>query len=254
MCQGAAMARKSSDAGDGLQRAPAAPLAGEEQVGNGGADEEDGSDQALGEQWPARRRPTSSKSARGGSASKPVMQAVESDQQKEAELRLGNDEAGKEKRADGGEHGQAGVEAGARAPGAAGPEPGEPGEAEHGQRVGQVGGKDVLAEDLVEAGDDPVGQRRLLDVADAVDLGGDPVAGLGHVLRGLGVGGVHVVQQRRREERSELHGGKDGRQKQPDSQRGGRLSRANGMSAYRGSSLKMPFAIRIAAGFPRNGT
>ena len=89
-----------------------------------------------------------------------------------------------------------------------------------------MGGKGVLAEDLVAAGDDPVGQGRLFDVADAVDLGGDQVAGLGDVLGGLGMGGVDVVHQRRREERSKLHGGKDGRQKQPDSQRGGRLLRA----------------------------
>jgi hypothetical protein len=43
-------------AGEEAQLAPATPLAGEDQVGNGGADEEDGRDQALGEQWPGPRR------------------------------------------------------------------------------------------------------------------------------------------------------------------------------------------------------
>jgi hypothetical protein len=57
-----------------------------------------------------------------------------------------------------------------------------------------VGGKGVLAKDLVAAGNDPVGQGRFLDVADAVDFGGDQVAGLGHVLGGLGV----ARRQRRR--------------------------------------------------------
>ena len=189
--------QEEQEAGDGLELAPATPLAGEQQVGNGRADKEDGRDESLGEQWPARRRPTSSKSDAGGRL-EAGDEAVEGNEQEEAELGLGNDEAGKEKRADGGEHGEAGIEAGAGAPGAAGPQPGEPGEAEHGQRVGQVGGKGVLAEDLVGAGDDPVGQRRLLDVADAVDLRGDQVAGFSHVLRGLGMGGIHVVQQRGR--------------------------------------------------------
>jgi hypothetical protein len=36
---------------------------------------------------------------------------------------------------------------------------------------------------------------------------------LGEVLRGLGMGGVNVVQQRRRKQRGELYGGKDRREK-----------------------------------------
>ena len=66
---------------------------------------------------------------------------------------------------------------------------------EHGHGVGQVRGKGVLAKDLVASGDDPVRQRRLLSAADAVDLRGDEVAGFSHVLRGLGMGGIHVVKQ-----------------------------------------------------------
>ena len=45
------------------------------------------------------------------------------------------------------------------------------------------------------SGDQPVGQRRLFEVADAVDVEGDPVAGVEHVAGGVGVGGVGVVEQ-----------------------------------------------------------
>ena len=62
---------------------------------------------------------------------------------------LGNDEAGEEKRADGGQNGQARIKASPGPPGAPCPEPGEPAEAEHGQGVGQVGGEGVFAEDFV---------------------------------------------------------------------------------------------------------
>ena len=81
-----------------------------------------------------------------------------------------------------------------------------------------MSGKGILAEDQVGTGHDPVGKRRLFDIADAVDLGRDPVAALGKVLRGLGMGGVYVVHQRRRKQRGKLHGGKEGREKQPSSQ------------------------------------
>ena len=128
-------------------------------------------------------------------------------------MRLGNDEAGKQKRTDRGEHAQAGIESGARAPGAARPQPRQPGQAQHGESIGQVGGKDIFAEDLIECAGEPVGQRWLFDVADAVDPGRYPVAVLGEVLRGLGMGGVNVVQQRRRKQRGELYGGKDRREK-----------------------------------------
>ena len=81
----------------------------------------------------------------------------------------------------------------------------------------QVGGKDVLAEDMVEAGVDPVGQRRLLEIADAVDFEGDEVAGFGHVLGGFCVAGVGVVEQRRGEKGGELHSSKNRKQEHPGS-------------------------------------
>ena len=50
--------QKEQRAGDGLEAAPAPPLAGEQQVGNGRADKEDRRDETLGEQWPGPRQPT----------------------------------------------------------------------------------------------------------------------------------------------------------------------------------------------------
>ena len=112
--------QKEQSAGDGLEDAPAAPLAGEEQVGNGCSDKEDGSDEALGERG-QRDAGVDPVKAIGAVEFEAGDEGVEGDEQKEAELRLGNDEAGEEKRADGGEHGEAGIEAGARDPRRGGP-------------------------------------------------------------------------------------------------------------------------------------
>ena len=60
-----------------------------------------------------------------------------------------------------------------------------------GAAVGRVRGGEELEAD----GGDPVGEGRLFEVADAVDVEGDPVAGGEHGLGGLGVGGVGVVEQ-----------------------------------------------------------
>ncbi len=76
-------------------------------------------------------------------------------------------------------------------------------EQEDADGLGEMGGEGVEAEDAEAEGDEPVGQRRLLEVADAVDVEGDPVAGEGDVAGGVGVGGVGVVEQGRGEERGE---------------------------------------------------
>ncbi len=74
--------------------------------------------------------------------------------------------------------------------------------------LGRWVAKVFSAEDLIAAGHQPVGQQRLLDIADAIDLAGHPIAGLRHGLRGLGVGCVHVIHQRRGEQGSKLHAAK----------------------------------------------
>ena len=58
-----------------------------------------------------------------------------------------------------------------------------------------MGGEDVVAEEVIVDGDEPVGQRRLFEITDAVDVQRDPVAADGHVLGGIGVRGVGVVEQ-----------------------------------------------------------
>ena len=62
-----------------------------------------------------------------------------------------------------------------------------------------MSGEGVEAEDAEAEGDEPVGERRLFEIADAVDVQGDEVAGESHVAGGVGVGGVGVVEQRRGE-------------------------------------------------------
>ena len=137
-------------------------------------------------------------------------------------MRLGNDEAGKEKRADGGEHAQAGIKAGARAPGAAAQSQASQARPSMASALGRWVAKVFSPKMLVAAGDQPVGQRRLFDVADAVDLGVIrlPVSAMccaawaWAASTSSSSGGV--------EQRSKLHGDKDGREQQPGGQRGGR--------------------------------
>ena len=161
------------------------------------------------------RGPHASRSAWAVRLSRPVMKAVEREEQQEAQQRFGNGEAREEKRPDRGEHAEAGIESrrGGPMPRAAQSHASQA--AEHGEGVGQVRGEGVLAEDAVQSGVEPIGQRRLLKIADAVDFHGDPVAAFGHVLRDLRVGGVDVVEQRRSEERSELDGKEYDSQKDP---------------------------------------
>ena len=150
MCQGAAIAKIQQEPGKGLELAPAPPLAAEQKQGNRGAGKEDGRDQSLGQRGKGKRRPHHIEA--GGTARLHAgEEAIECEQEQETEQRLGDSETGKEKGSDGSEYGEGGIEAGAASPGASRPQPCEPRTTEQGQRVGQVGGKDILAEDAVEA-------------------------------------------------------------------------------------------------------
>ena len=91
-------------------------------------------------------------------------------------------------------------------------------EEEDADGLGEMGGEGVEAEDAEAEGDEPVGERGFFEVADAVDVEGDEVAGEGHVAGGAGVGGVGVVEQRRGEERGEEE---DEPEAAEDEQRGG---------------------------------
>ena len=70
-------------AGYGLQKPPAAPQAGQEQVGNGRADKECGGDQSLGEQGKRQGRPHPVKAHRPARL-EAGEQAVKGDEQEEA--------------------------------------------------------------------------------------------------------------------------------------------------------------------------
>ena len=92
-----------------------------------------------------------------------------------------------------------------------------------------MGGKGILAKDLIDRTHQPVGERRFLNIANPVDLRGDQIARFGDMLRGLGMAGVHVVQQGRRKKRGELHGREECCQQRPNRQhrrrRGGAILR-----------------------------
>ncbi len=67
-----------------------------------------------------------------------------------------------------------------------------------------MGGEAVEAEETEAEGDEPVGERGLFEVTDAVDAEGDEVAGECHVTGGAGVSGVGVVEQWWSEEGGEV--------------------------------------------------
>ena len=126
-------------------------------------------------------------------------EAVEAGGEQEREQDVGNEDAGEEEDSGGGEHAEAGVEGGAFAEGLARPAVAEQHEQQNGERLRQVRGEGVAAEDAEADGGDPVGQRSFFEVADVVHTQGDPVAGEGHLAGGVGVGAVGVVEHRRGE-------------------------------------------------------
>jgi len=132
-------------------------------------------------------------------------EGVEGGAEEEGEQDFGDEDAGEEEDSGGGEEGEAGVEGGAVAEGLAGPVEAQEGEEEDADGLREVGGEGVEAEDAEAEGNEPVGERGFFEVSDAVDVEGDEVAGEGHVAGGAGVGGVGVVEQRRREERGEVN-------------------------------------------------
>ncbi len=211
--------------GEGAETAPLVELAGPEKEGKGGAEDEDEGDEALGEHGEGEGDPEEvgpecgggcggcgGRGGRGGRF-EGAKQGVEAEGEEEREEGVGDEDAGKEEDADGGEgedagvEGRVGAEAGGRK-GAAGPGVAEEGEAEDGECEGEVdgegGGAGVAvacgadgSEEAQADGGDPVGEGRFFEVADAVDVEGDPVAGGEHGLGGLSVGGVGVVEQGR---------------------------------------------------------
>lgn len=125
---------------------------------------------------------------------------VERGAEEKGEGDLGDEDAGEEEDADGGKGGETGVEGGLALKGLGSPEVAEKGEEEDGNGLREVRGKGVEAEDAEGDGVEPIRQGSFFEVADAVDVEGDPVAGEGHGAGGVGVGAVGVVEQGRGEE------------------------------------------------------
>ena len=119
----------------------------------------------------------------------------------EAEVDVGDDDAGEDEDAEAGEQDEAGVEAGSRGvEGAAGEAFEGESEGEDGEGEGKARGGSVDAEEFVAEGHAPVEDRGLFEVADAVGVESDPVVAEKHLAGDLGVDGVGVVEQRRGDE------------------------------------------------------
>jgi len=110
-------------AAEGLEVTPAAGLAGEIEVRDDSAKEEDGGNEALDEQGEGKCGP-GPVDAGGLVVFEAREEGVQSDEEEQAEDGFGDDEAREEEGADGGEDREASVEAGASVPGTAAPEPG----------------------------------------------------------------------------------------------------------------------------------
>ena len=82
-----------------------------------------------------------------------------------------------------------------------------------------MGREYVESEDAVIGGGQPIRQRRLLQVTDAIHFQCHPVSAASHILGSSGVGGICVIQQRGRPERRHVHRGEDQQQQRPGSHR-----------------------------------
>ena len=147
------------------------------------------------------------------------MDAVEGDEEgvdgeghPEGDDDVGDVEAGVEVGADAGGEREGGVEGGAVGMGG-GRDAGEEAQAERvggeqqgegEQRERKAAGPVVHSEDVHGAGGQPVHQGRLVEEADAVDVGGDVVVALEHLARDLEVDGVDVVEQAGGEEAADV--------------------------------------------------
>ena len=132
---------------------------------------------------------------------------VEGGGEEEGEPDLGDEDPGEEEDPGRGKDGDAGVEASAGIEALLPPPASEQGEQKDGYGLREMGGEGVEAEDAEAGGDEPVGERRLFEIADTVDVESDPVSAGEDVAGGVGVSGVGVVEQRWGEERGEEDGG-----------------------------------------------
>lgn len=139
-------------------------------------------------------------------------ESVEGERQQQRQKGVGDENAGEEEDTGRGEEEEAGAEGSRLTEGSAAPRVAEEDEAEDGEGKGKVDGEGGCAtvgrmrrgKKFEAHGGEPVGKRRLFQVADAVDVEGDPVSSGEHGLGGLGVRGVGVVEERRSESRGDV--------------------------------------------------
>ncbi len=156
-------------------------------------------------------------------------EAVKGGREEKGEQNLGDEVSGEEEDAGRGKDCQAGVESGAGVEGTVGPKIAEEREEEDSDGLWEMGGEGVEAEEAEAESDDPVRERGFFEVADAVDLEGNEVAGEGHVAGGAGVGAVGVVEQRRSEEGGE----EDDQPETAEDGQSGRAARGAGVERCR---------------------
>ena len=211
------MARKTSGSREQVEARQQAELAGDREVEQDEAEGEDEPDESLGEDVEGHDGGEAEAGQKSGLSLR--LEALEGDEEEvdgerhpEGDEDVGDVEAGVEVGADAGGDGEGGVEAGAVGVSGGGDAAEEAvaervdGEqqGENAEGEGEAGGPVVNAEDVHGAGGHPVHQGRLVEEADAVDVGGDEVVALEHLAGDLDVDGVDVVEQAGREEAAEL--------------------------------------------------
>ncbi len=98
----------------------------------------------------------------------PDEKIVEGKGQKEREQNFRNEDTGEEKNSYAGQNAEGRVKRRALAVGAAAPHPGQNGQGKDTEGQGQMGGKYVVSEEVIIGGGQPIRQRRLFQVADAI--------------------------------------------------------------------------------------
>ncbi len=194
---------QQQDTGHEAEPAPRFPVEKaprESQIQDRGARGEDRGDQSLEQQTGGDGGPQ--EHGPGGGMPLALVQTAQEPphRQRNGERQddIGDEDPGEQEQADRGGDAQARVKAGAPAEGPGREARGYPAEQNGGQRDRNARRPVVYAEDPVGDGDHPVHQRRLFEVRDAVQMGGDPVARLEHVARDLRERGIHVVHEGRR--------------------------------------------------------
>src|ERR1700704_3040593 len=175
-------------------------LAGDEEIDCSDGDGEDRGDQSL-EKESAREGEVKGEEPEARAALGAIEQAEEGPEcegDRQGESGIGDENAGEEEDPDAGREDGAGVEAGAAAKRPHGKARGDPAKSDVDESEREARGPVVDAEDAEGGGHDPVDERRFLEIGDAVEPGGNPVAALQHVAGDLRLDGVDIVHEVRR--------------------------------------------------------